>query len=138
MEKDITGMKENIELQDSDSNSDTNIDFGYIHLKESFNQIEFDAELAEFYTVLVGTIDNPIERTLNDIQRFRTIVTKVYADIERKFIKTLSPGQVWTFNNLHNNYIGVIQRIVNRTIYLTTNDGQVTHASPFQMQERLG
>ena len=113
-------------------------DFGYQQLKEDYNKIYLEPELAEFIVLLIGTYDDELHRSFEDLDKFRTIITKVYVDKEIKFMKALEPGQVWSFHNLRNKYIGVVQRVVNRTAYMTIELGQVTHATADQFDERLG
>jgi len=108
-------------------------DYGYLQLLEDYGKLEKDQDLEIFIAMLIG-----INRTFKDLQRFQIVITKVIIQKEIAFIRTLEPGQVWSFKNMRNSFIGVVQRIVNRTVYMTVDKGQITHASACDFVERLG
>jgi len=119
------------------SSDEPDVDYGYTHLREEYQKLEADSEFAKFLVLLTGTYDEPVDRTFEDIQKFRTIATMVYTNKEIEFIRHLEPGQIWTTVNMGKTFIGVVQRKVNRTVYLRDNLGNVYHATADQFRERL-
>lgn len=99
--------------------------------------MSINEEINSFIVLLIGDPDKPLDRTFAELQRFREVLTEVWIEKEDKFISTLQIGQVYETVNMANTDIGVIQRIVGRTVYLTNGEGLVYHSTAERMKSRI-
>tara|TARA_Y100000310_G_scaffold341525_1_gene440937 strand:- start:1256 stop:1639 length:384 start_codon:yes stop_codon:yes gene_type:complete len=113
----------------------------YQNLLEKYQRlypgITMSEEIVSFITMLIGTKEEPLTRTFTNLHGFRTVLMDIWIKKEDEFIANTQVGQVLETINMGKRDIGVVQRIIGRTIYLTGSTGETYHSTADRVITRI-